>query len=147
MRWHLSKVPRTRILVIGVISSKSLIKGKKILFELAGIRVIRVRVNRRSKNDWKVGWKPPPPPPQKKIGLSLVRVSGEFELSGFYCIIIILIILITITIIIIIIKIITMIIIMKIMIMIRSSNSNNVKVRSKVLWCTRFFLLLFFLCW
>ena len=31
----------------------------------------------------------------KKIGLSLVRVSGEFELSGFYCKIIILIILIT----------------------------------------------------
>ena len=76
MRWHPSKVTRTRILVIGVISSKSLIKGKKILFELAGIQVIRVRVNRRSKNDWKVGWNPP-----KKIGLSLGRVSGEFEYS------------------------------------------------------------------
>ena len=36
MEWHPRKVTETRILVIGIISSKFFIKGKEILFEVAG---------------------------------------------------------------------------------------------------------------
>ena len=36
MEWHSRKVTETRILVIGIISSKCFIKGKEILFEVAG---------------------------------------------------------------------------------------------------------------
>ena len=52
MRWHPSKVTRTKIRVIGVNFSETLIKGKSILFELAGISIIYRRSTVISRDSW-----------------------------------------------------------------------------------------------
>jgi len=54
MRLHPSKVIRTRIRVIRVNFSETLIKGKQILFELAGISIsyLRSTVISRDQDSW-----------------------------------------------------------------------------------------------
>ena len=73
--WHPSRFTRTRIRVIGI-NLSDYQREMKCSSSQRGIRIIRVRVNRvKMTEKWD----------EIQGKLDLVRVSGEFELSGFYC--------------------------------------------------------------